>query len=157
MNNMKSNVQPCLKGYKPSFKLIQASSYGAQTLIREQKAANKRVSYPVLRSSKEVVAYLPSRKETPALPSLTYVNQQLALIKDPLWKRVCADAVHLMGPIALQIFQVQFSLPQDHTLDLYCHTEEISRFLQCYNFVVLESLKRYFPTLKQIRVNRHSS
>lgn len=157
MNTIKPHFQPCLRIQKPSFKLIQASPHGTRNSSIEQSSLKKKhtYTYPLVRSAKGGVTYLPSRKASVTHPSLTYVKQQLSLVQDPLWKRVCADAVHLMGPVALQIFQVQLSLPQERTLDLYCHTEEIARFLQCYNFVILESLRRYFPSLKHIRVNQY--
>ena len=44
-----------------------------------------------------------------------------SLIKDPLWKRVCADAVNLMGPMALQISQVQLGAfsSKDQVADMF--------------------------------------
>ena len=77
-----------------------------------------------------------------------------SLIKDPLWKRVCADAVNLMGPMALQISQVQLGAfsSKDQVADLYCETEEMSHFLQKYNFIILGSLQKYFPNLKELKV-----
>lgn len=78
----------------------------------------------------------------------------LALIEDPLWRHIYCDTLRTIGPVAKQIWQVQLGplSPIDRTIDLYCHTLEIAQILQQYNFIILDSLRQYFPSLKKIRV-----
>lgn len=80
------------------------------------------------------------------------LEKQLSLISDPLWKRVCLEVVRMMGPIAVQIFQVEVGLPQEKSMNLYCHTEELASFVRTYSFVILASLQHYFPSLKTLNV-----
>ena len=81
----------------------------------------------------------------------------LSLIEDPLWRRVCSDILQLMGPIAAQIFQVQLGVPRDNVLDLYCETQEMVEFLKTYNFVVLATLQRYFPSLQRLNITSQAA
>ena len=92
-----------------------------------------------------------------ALGAATYSQAQrcLFLIEDPLWKRVCAEIVNMMGPPSvLKIGNCRLGSlsPQDKIIDLYCPTEEIAQFVEQYAFVILGSLQRYFPALKELRV-----
>ncbi len=76
-------------------------------------------------------------------------------IVDPLWKDICVDLLHIMGPESvLKIWNSklgEFS-PQDKRIDITCETEERAAFVQQYDFVILGSLQRYFPALKQLKV-----
>jgi len=42
---------------------------------------------------------------------------------------------------------------QDKMIDLYCQTEDVAQFIQCYDFIILGSLQHYFPALKELRVH----
>lgn len=79
----------------------------------------------------------------------------ISRITDPLWQDVCRDLLSMMGPASvLKIWKStlgEFSA-QDKALDLVCETEETLAFLQQYDFILLGSLQRYFPALKQVRV-----
>ncbi|MBA3813299.1 MAG: hypothetical protein H0X26_02210 [Alphaproteobacteria bacterium] len=80
----------------------------------------------------------------------------LSLIPDPLWRDVCGDLIIMMGPASvLKIWKSTLGefCPQDKALDFTCETEEAAAFAQQYDFVILGSLKRYFPALKQLRVH----
>jgi len=79
--------------------------------------------------------------------------------RDPLWEYVCSEVVNIMGPIALQIRRAQLGTfsSRDKTVNLYCQTEEIAQFIQCYDFIILGSLQHYFPALKKLRVSRELS
>jgi hypothetical protein len=94
---------------------------------------------------------------SPKKKQLEFGDVNLSLIQDPLWRRVCSEILHLMGPIAAQIFQVQLGVPQDKALDLYCTTEEMVEFLQTYNFVVLTTLQRYFPSLQRLNITSQAA
>jgi hypothetical protein len=88
----------------------------------------------------------------------TKMNALLSCIEDPLWKHLCAEIINLMGPFAFQITQTQLGdySSQDKTLDLFCHTEELAHFLRQYNFVIIGSLRRYFPYLKEVKVKKRT-
>ena len=77
----------------------------------------------------------------------------ISLIKDPLWKRVCAEAINIIGPLfILKIWNSRLGSPQDKIIDLYCPTEEAAQFTQQYAFVVIGILQQYFPALKELKV-----
>ena len=79
----------------------------------------------------------------------------LSLIEDPLWKSVCIEIANMMGPLAvLKTWECRLgSFSHQHkTINLYCQTEEISQFIRPYSFVILGSLQRYFPMLKDLKV-----
>ncbi len=79
----------------------------------------------------------------------------ISQIIDPLWKNICADLLHIMGPASvLKIWKSklgEFS-SQDKHIDISCETEGTAAFAQQYDFVILGSLQRYFPGLKQLKV-----
>ncbi len=79
----------------------------------------------------------------------------LSLIEDPLWKQVCIDFIQMMGSACiLEIGGSQLGSisPQGKTIDILCQTGEIATFFQQYHFVIIESLRPYFPSLKEVRV-----
>lgn len=76
-------------------------------------------------------------------------------IVDPLWKDVCLDILQMMGPVsALKIWESQLGefSSQNKSFNMICQTEETVAFANQYNFVILGSLKRYFPGLKSLSV-----
>jgi hypothetical protein len=84
----------------------------------------------------------------------------LSMIKDPLWKHICSDVITMMGPASvLKIWNSRLGdvSPQAKDIEIYSQTEEISQFIQQYAFVILGSLKSYFPALKQVRVKTVST
>lgn len=83
------------------------------------------------------------------------VKNCLSTIEDPLWGHVCQEVVTMMGPASF--FKIWTShlgevCPQDKSLEIYCHTEEASQFIQQYAFVILGSLRVYFPALRKLNV-----
>lgn len=80
---------------------------------------------------------------------------RVSLIEDPLWKSVCAEMVDMMGPLAvLKMWNSSlgsFSY-QHRAMGLYCQTEEIAEFIHQYSFVILGSLQRYFPMIKDLKI-----
>lgn len=117
-------------------------------------------------------SYLAKRKDSPKKSDLPYnlfegvskdeepvvekiISQTpLSFIEDPLWKRVCREAIRLMGSPAHQMGQARLGplSPQDTTIELYCQTDKIASFLQQYDFVILGILREYFPSVKKLRV-----
>jgi len=82
-------------------------------------------------------------------------KEHTLLMEDPLWKEVCTETVRMMGPLAQHIEQARLGSfsPQDKTIELYCQTDEVAQFIQQYTFIILGSLRRYFPALKELRVS----
>jgi len=81
-------------------------------------------------------------------------NGYTDLIEDPLWKYVYTDALQIIGASAQKIKGSrlgQFST-QDKTIYLYCQTEEVAQFIQQYDFILLGSLQRFFPALRELKV-----
>lgn len=79
----------------------------------------------------------------------------IVCIEDPLWKKVCSDVLNMMGPLSvLKIWKSKLgeTPSQNKEFDIVCETEEIANFVQQYDFVIITSLQRYFPALKQLRV-----
>ena len=78
----------------------------------------------------------------------------LTLIKDPLWRQVYIDAIKMMGPPAHQIWKAQLGpfSSKDTVIDLYCPTQKVAEFIEQYDFVILATLRLYFPSLKELRV-----
>lgn len=85
----------------------------------------------------------------------TNATHCISLINDPLWKNICVDLLNMMGPASvLKVWKStleEFS-PQEKSLEIICETEETMAFVQQYDFIILGSLQRYFPALKQLRI-----
>lgn len=101
--------------------------------------------------------YEDSQKED----GLNYKAQQcLDYIDDPLWKEVCAEVLRMMPPfIVLKIWNGRLGdlSSQNTSISLYCSAEEMANLAKAYDFVILASLQKYFPALKQIRVEVDSA
>lgn len=83
------------------------------------------------------------------------VKHCLSLIKDPLWKSICTEMIEMMGPSAvLKMWDSclgSFSY-QHKTMSIYCQTQKVAQFVRQYSFVILGSLQRYFPMMKDLKV-----
>jgi hypothetical protein len=82
-------------------------------------------------------------------------RQSLSRIEDPLWKCVCGEVIKMMGPLAvLKIWDSQLGSFSTYSQDIeiYCKTEDAAQFVQQYAFVILEGLRGYFPTIKNLSV-----
>lgn len=89
----------------------------------------------------------------------TQVKYYLSLIKDPLWNHVCTEVISMMGPRCnLKIWESRLGMISldNKTIEIYCQTEELTRFLQQYDFVVLGGLQRYFPSIKELIIRTGS-
>lgn len=96
-----------------------------------------------------------SRSQDALKDNCAEVEDCLSCISDPLWKDVCASLHHIMGSApVLKIWKSKLGefCAQDKVFDLTCESEEVAEFVQKYDFVILASLQRYFPALKQLRV-----
>jgi len=77
----------------------------------------------------------------------------ISLIEDPLWKYVCKEVVHIMGPTsALKLWDIRLGdlSPHDQEAHLYCSTEEIVQFVQQYAFIFMGALHNYFPNIRNL-------
>lgn len=74
----------------------------------------------------------------------------ISQIKDPLWKRVCIDILNILGPIAFKDFwKISFlnvSL-QGRRAHLTCPSRRVAEAIEKYHFVIIEALKKYYPSL----------
>lgn len=83
----------------------------------------------------------------------------LSAIGDPLWKHVCHEVISMMGAASfLKIWGSTLGevCSQDQSIEIHCQTEEVAKFIQQYDFVILGSLQTYFSALKQLRINVES-
>lgn len=83
----------------------------------------------------------------------TQAKYYLSLIKDPLWQHVCTEVISMMGPRCnLEIWNSRIGVISfdNKTIEIYCQTEELTQLLQQFDFVVLGSLQRYFPSIKKL-------
>ena len=73
---------------------------------------------------------------------------------DPFWELVCTEVIHFMGPAAQHIrhCKPEKISPKDKVVDLNCDTQEAALFVQQFDFIILGTLKPYFPALKRVRV-----
>lgn len=87
-------------------------------------------------------------------------KQCITLIEDPLWKQVCTECIDMMGPApVLKIWSSSLGslTPETKTMDLSCPTKEAAQLIQQYDFVILGMLRRYFPTLNELRIEIKSN
>lgn len=85
----------------------------------------------------------------------TQAKYYLSLIKDPLWKHVCTEVISMMGPRCnLEIWNSRIGVISfdNKAIEIYTQTKELTRLLQQYDFVVLGSLQRYFPSIKKLTI-----
>lgn len=100
----------------------------------------------------------PIRDETfvpTPLPHRSQANHYISLIEDPLWKQVCIEFINMMGPLSvLKIWSSRLGALSPHykTIYIYCNTDEESEFIKKYSFIIRESLQKYFPSVKHIKV-----
>lgn len=83
----------------------------------------------------------------------TQARRSILLIEDPLWRDICSDLMKTMGsPLVLKIWESQLEdfSAQSQQISLKCKTENTAQFVQQYAFVILGSLQRYFPSVKDL-------
>jgi hypothetical protein len=113
-----------------------------------------------LNGNKAFLSYLESQesfqnKEMSADDIQSQAIHCLSLIKDPLWQHVCKDIINLMGPhCVLKIWDSRLGSfsASNQDIDIQCNTEDVAHFVQQYAFVILGSLQRYFPAIKDLQV-----
>ncbi len=77
-------------------------------------------------------------------------------ITDPLWKWVCREIMRLMGPLsALTVLNGSLGAisPNEMSATLRCPTETMAQFVREYDFVILSTLKQYFPNLRELQID----
>ena len=141
------------------------------SIIKLSAFRHKKASFPShLNTKKDNIRFFPSGlqlscvKES-CIKEISFDSQSqdlqaqasrcIALIDDPLWRHVCTEVLPLMGPLSvLQIWKSKIGIfsPQHKAIDIDCQTEKKALFLQQYDFVILGILKKYFSSLKSIRI-----
>lgn len=106
-----------------------------------------------------------SRKEAPSpstdkspLDSSFHIHMReaqkgISQIKDPLWHRVCADVLKVLGPVAFKdLWKTQFIRisPEGKRAFLSCPNQSIATTLEEYHFVIIGALKKFYPSLSSI-------
>lgn len=103
------------------------------------------------------IAAQPSKNRYIISPSHLIIPNKTPSTEDPLWELVCTDVIHLMGPVAQHIRHCKPKTlsHKDKVIDLDCETQEAALFVQQFAFIILGSLKPYFPNLTEIRVKNY--
>jgi len=80
-------------------------------------------------------------------------------IEDPLWERVCREVVDLMGHAGQPIRQCKpgYISHRKGVIALDCQSEKALHFARQFDFIILGSLKPYFPILKAVKARRTKS
>lgn len=80
-------------------------------------------------------------------------DKGISQIQDPLWQRVCIDILKVLGPIAFKdLWKTNFLSisPEGRRAHLTCPTHDIAETIEKYHFVVIEALKKFYPSLFSI-------
>ena len=106
-------------------------------------------------SQEYIPLYAPPKKPD-VHPSSSFARaedpRRVAIPRDPLWNNICGEVIHLMGPAARALYQciLESVSADDREINLYCQTDQLARFVQKYDFLILAALNKYFPFLKKI-------
>jgi len=164
MQNYEIRLQPYV--HKMSFNFMKPPTFKNKTFSPSQDSAIQRGSKKKYRPTLTLVSsenglssflsqeLLQSEKVLARDPH-SQAENCIALIEDPLWKRVCVEFLAMMGPRSLlKISNVRlgFLCAQYKIINIYCDTKEEAEFVQRYSFVVLGSLQKYFPAVKSLIV-----
>ncbi|MBY0291814.1 MAG: hypothetical protein K2W92_00790 [Alphaproteobacteria bacterium] len=164
MQNTKACFQPYANRYTVPFRLTKTTASKDTTPLSTLHFSNIKKctnSYKLaLASSKkehfhELEQELPHNNQISFEEAYSQVKRCLSLIEDPLWKSICTEMTDMMGPFAvLKMWDSRLGSfsRQYKTMDLYCQTEEVAQFIRQYSFVILGSLQRYFPMMKDLRI-----
>lgn len=134
---------------------MQMSVSSAKLSMRKMYPSHLKIASPKNNLSYSVFLDFPQNKKIALDEARLQANQCLLLIDDPLWKQVCTEVAHMMGPLSiLKIWNSKLGefLPQSQAIHLYCQAEETAQFAEEYSFVILEGLRKYFPALKELKV-----
>lgn len=153
-------------GHKVPFNFMKASTFKNKAFVSTSCSTIKNGSLKkysptlTLVSSQNALPSLCLQKLLPPKKSLmenphVQAEQCMALIEDPLWKRICVEFLAMMGPSSLlKIWKMALGplSPQCTIVYLNCQTKEEAEFIQKYSFVILGSLQVYFPSVKSLIV-----
>jgi hypothetical protein len=158
-----ATLKPCLNARNRSVSHVRAPIRARTKIIISDRKPRKNVFKPFTEKRKfplrnidlraKAFAYSHCRNASLSGEKHTNVNHCISIIKDPLWRHICQDVMGMMGPAsALKIWKSKLGQlsAQDKILTIICENEETSAFVQQYDFVILGSLQKYFPALKQL-------
>ncbi len=85
----------------------------------------------------------------------TEAEEGISQISDPLWKRVCIDVLRVLGPVAFKdmwkINLISIS-PERKKAYLACPTRAIAEVTEIYHFVIIDALKKFYPSLFSLEI-----
>ena len=123
------------------------------------KRAARYSPHLTLASTNEDFSSFPEKRSQHKTVPLDHFQSQakqcVSLIEDPLWKHICTEFMHMMGPLSvLKIWKSRLSSvsPQHKTIYIHCEIVEESEFIKKYSFIILASLQKYFPAVRSIKV-----
>lgn len=84
---------------------------------------------------------------------LSAIHKKPPPIEDPLWERVCREVIDLMGYAGQPIRQCKpvYISHRKGIIALDCRNKKAFHFAQQFDFIILSSLKPYFPALKVVK------
>ncbi|MBY0291751.1 MAG: hypothetical protein K2W92_00465 [Alphaproteobacteria bacterium] len=74
----------------------------------------------------------------------------ISQIQDPLWRRVCVDVLRILGPVAFKnLWKIKLCHVSAEGRKAYfiSPTMDIAETIENYNFVIIEALKKFYPSL----------
>ena len=80
-------------------------------------------------------------------------EEGISQIQDPLWRRVCIDVLRVLGPIAFKdLWKINLTSisPERRKAYLACPTQAIAETIENYHFVIIDALKKFYPSLLSI-------
>lgn len=167
MQNSKIYQSPCLNSHAFSFDSINVLTRQKHTLAspcRPVITQDFQKKYPAIQTSFSSLPQGKSQDKTTLADGAHQAKHHISLIEDPLWKRVCADLVRMLGVKMMESFptvrlwdcRLDDLSGRDKIVTIYCLTEHTAQFLEQYVFIVLDGLHQYFPALKEIRINNEA-
>lgn len=148
-----------LTSHKFSFDFINSPTLQKKALVVTRQSVLTQTSqkkHSAIQTLRLFLQELPQNKATLDNEVGIQAEKQTSLIEDPLWKQVCTDLVKMLGsfPTArIEDCKLEDLSGQDKVANICCSSEDTAQFLEEYVFVILESLRQYFPALKELRIN----
>lgn len=81
------------------------------------------------------------------------LEERIAQIQDPLWRRVCIDMLSVLGPLAFSdLWRVSFETTSSggRIAHLTCPSLSLAKTIEQYHFVIIDALKKFYPFLTSL-------
>jgi len=82
-------------------------------------------------------------------------EEGISQIQDPLWRRVCLDALQILGPVAFNDLWKSKLItvsPKGKIAYLTCPNQSIVEKIEQYHFVIIAALKKFYPYLSSLEI-----